>query len=302
MALIFDIKRYAINDGPGIRTTIFIKGCPLHCIWCHNPESWSSKRQKIYKKTKCIGCKSCVDVCPMHAIELTPNGIMPIEGKCISCGMCTNVCPTTALEMCGKEWKMEDLMKEIEKERDIMQDSHGGVTLCGGEPLTHPDYALEILKELGKRGFHRTVDTTLYTTPKVVQKVMENCELFLVDLKSMDSSKHKFFTGVPNEQILNNITLLAEMGGDFFIRIPLIKGVNSDKKNIKESAEFLSSISWKRKEVNLLPYHDIGKEKHTRMWNLYNPEGYEMSTPTEAEQQHCIDIFARYGIKATVGG
>lgn len=302
MALIFDIKRYAINDGPGIRTTIFIKGCPLHCIWCHNPESWSSKRQKIYKKTKCIGCKSCVDVCPMHAIELTPNGIMPIDGKCISCGMCAEVCPTTAMEMCGKEWEMEDLMKEIEKERDIMQDSHGGVTLCGGEPLMHPDYALEILKELGKRGFHRTVDTTLYTASEVVKEVMANSELFLVDLKSMDSAKHKFFTGVSNEQILSNITLLAEMGGDFFIRIPLIKGVNSDEKNIEESAQFLSSIPWKRKEVNLLPYHDIGKEKHTRMWNSYNPEGYEMSTPTEAEQQHCIDIFARYGIKATIGG
>ena len=209
MALIFDIKRYAINDGPGVRTTIFIKGCPLRCVWCHNPESWSPKAQKLYKKSKCIGCQSCVSVCPMHAIELTPNGIMPTDSECIQCGLCAEECPTKAMEVCGKNYTMDELMAQIEKERVIMTDSHGGVTLCGGEPLMHADYSLEILRELGKRGFHRTVDTTLFVDSEKLKEVAANCELFLVDLKIMNSAKHKYYTGVPNEIILQNIRLLA---------------------------------------------------------------------------------------------
>ena len=187
--LIFDIKRYAINDGPGIRTTIFMKGCPLRCVWCHNPESWSPQPQVLYKRSKCIGCRSCVAVCPQQSIEMTPDGIVLAKDQCAACGLCTEECPTTALEMCGREWTMEALMAEIEKERDIMTDSGGGVTLCGGEPLMHPDYTIEILRELGRRGFHRTVDTTLYAQPEVVDQVAAECELLLVDLKLMDGQR-----------------------------------------------------------------------------------------------------------------
>lgn len=267
MALIFDIKRYAINDGPGIRTTIFLKGCPLRCVWCHNPESWSPQPQKLYKKTKCIGCRSCVEVCPQQALELTPEGIRPTQNACILCGKCTEECPTTALEMCGKEWTMEALMAEIEKERPIMEDSGGGVTLCGGEPLMHPAFTLEILHELGQRGFHRTVDTTLYASQDTVAKVAAACELFLVDLKLMDSEKHRQYTGVSNEVILQNIRYLAESGKDFFIRIPLIEGVNADDGNMTATAAFLEALPWERRTINLLPYHDVGKDKHRRMWS-----------------------------------
>lgn len=302
MALIFDIKRYAINDGPGIRTTIFLKGCPLRCVWCHNPESWTPQPQKLYKKTKCIGCRSCVEVCPQQALELSPHGIMPTDNPCVLCGKCVEECPTTALEMCGREWSMDDLMTEIEKERAIMEDSGGGVTLCGGEPLMHPDYSLEILEELGRRGFHRTVDTTLYASRETVVKISDACELFLVDLKMMDSDKHRQYTGVPNEVILQNIQYLAEAGKDFFIRIPLIEGVNADEQNMEATALFLKSLPWQRRTVNLLPYHDVGKDKHRRMWSTYNPQGFQMAAPSDETQQRCAAQLETHGFHVIIGG
>ncbi len=300
--LIFDIKRYAVYDGPGIRTTIFLKGCPLRCVWCHNPESWHPYREKTYKKSKCIGCQSCVHACPVGAIELTKDGIMPTSVQCIRCGKCAEACPTMAMEMSGKEWNMEELMAEVEKERGIMTDSGGGVTLCGGEPLFQPEYCLELLKELGKRGFHRAVDTTLYAEPALVKEVAANCELFLVDLKVMDSEKHKFWTGVPNELILDNIRLISELGAAYWIRIPVIDEVNGDRDNIEKSAEFLASLPKKPDILNILPYHDIGKGKHERMWTVYNPNNYSMTAPSAEEQQRIIGQFEDHGIHAIIGG
>ena len=302
MALIFDIKRYAINDGPGIRTTIFLKGCPLRCVWCHNPESWTPQPQKLYKKTKCIGCRSCVEVCPQQALELSPHGIIPTDNPCVLCGKCVEECPSTALEMCGREWTMDNLMAEIEKERAIMEDSGGGVTLCGGEPLMHPDYSLAILEELGRRGFHRTVDTTLYASREMVVKISDACELFLVDLKLMDSEKHRQYTGVTNEVILQNIRCLAETGKDFFIRIPLIEGVNADDGNMEDTALFLKALPWLRRTVNLLPYHDVGKDKHRRMWSTYNPQSFQMNAPTEETLQHCAGLLESHGLHVIIGG
>ena len=302
MALIFDIKRYAINDGPGIRTTIFLKGCPLRCVWCHNPEGWTSLPQKLYKKTKCIGCQSCVEACPQHAIELTSDGIRPTDNTCILCGKCTEECPTTALEMCGREWSMDDLMAEVEKERNIMEDSGGGVTLCGGEPLMHFEYVLELLRELGRRGFHRTVDTTLYASSDVVRAIAGECELFLVDLKLMDSEKHRLYTAVSNELILQNIRLLAEIDKEFSIRIPLIEGINADEQNMEAMAVFLDSIPWKRRKVHLLPYHDVGKDKHRRMWSAYNPQGFHMEPPSDDTLERCVTLFEKHGIHPIIGG
>ena len=195
-------------------------------------------------------------------------------------------------------------MAEIEKERDIMEDSGGGVTLCGGEPLMHADYALEILKELGRRGFHRTVDTTLYASREVVDAIADECELFLVDLKLMDSEKHRLYTGVGNELILENIRHLAERNAPFSIRIPLIEGINADEENIEATASFLSPLTshLSSLKVHLLPYHDVGKDKHRRMGSTFNPKGYPMATPSEETLQRCKEQLETHGMKVVIGG
>lgn len=306
--LIFDIKRYAINDGPGIRITIFLKGCPLSCVWCHNPEGISPRQNKLYTVNRCIACKKCITSCPQEALSETDNGIATDTAKCILCGKCAQVCPARAMEMSAKNMTLEQVMKEIEKEKIFFEpiaggenevSERGGVTICGGEPLMHPEDLLSILSACGNEGIHRVVDTTLYANPETVRKVAAECELLLVDLKMMDSARHKRYCGVPNEIIHSNIRLLADMGKDFIIRIPLIEGINADEENIRSSAEFLAElVKWKSPLVEILPYHDIAKGKHTRLGTTYNPEGIPMATPDSAKIAQCISIFREYGIEA----
>ena len=300
--LVFDIKRYAINDGPGIRITIFMKGCPLSCVWCHNPEGISGQREKLYTRQKCLGCGACVDACPGHALWLTSEGVSSDVSLCTVCGKCADVCPSLAMEISGKEYTADELMKEIRKEILFMDCSEGGVTFCGGEPLMHPDFLLELLQRCGKEGIHRAVDTTLYARPTLVRQVMEHTDLFLIDLKLMNSFWHKKYCGVPNELILSNLRMVADAGKEFIIRIPLIEGINTDEDNIRQSASFLASLPHHLKVVNLLPYHDIGKNKHEKLGSVYNPDQFPMSTPSENLQQKCVEIFHSYGINAKIGG
>ena len=278
-----------------------MKGCPLRCVWCHNPEGFEDKPVKMYTKKKCIGCQSCVEACPEKNLVLTSDGIQDL-GHCVTCEKCTDECPTLALEMAGKAWKMEDLMTVVEKERQVMEESGGGVTMCGGEPMMHTDYLCEVLDELGRRGFHRTVDTTLFCSEENVKRVAERCELFLVDLKLMDSEKHRFYTHVGNEQILSNIRMLSEMDKKFWIRIPLIVGINADDENLEASAKFLTSLPTKPEMVNLLVYHDVGIGKHARLGTKYNPEAFPMEAPSEEVQQHALNIMQRYGLNTKIGG
>lgn len=299
--MIFDIKRFAINDGPGIRTTVFMKGCPLRCVWCHNPEGISPQPVKLYTKKKCIGCKSCVDICEQGNLALTPDGIKEV-GRCTMCGMCADECPTLALQIAGKEWEMDRLMEVIEKERQVMEDSGGGVTVCGGEPLMHPDYLCSLLEELKRRGLHRTVDTTLYASEQTIDRVLPLADLFLVDLKHMDSEKHKRYTQVPNEPILRNIRRISEAGARFWIRIPVIVGVNADDANIEASAAFLASLPTPPEVVNLLAYHDIGMGKHARMGTEYNPEQLTMEAPDDALLQHVQEMLESKGLTVKIGG
>ena len=203
-ALIFDIKRYAINDGPGIRITIFMKGCPLSCDWCHNPESQEISIERMYTQNKCIKCGECVKVCHSKAITLTENGIITDKNSCTLCGKCAEACPTKAIEMSGEQISVEKLMETIEKERVFFEQSGGGVTFSGGEPLMHSAHLINLLDACGERNIHRVVDTTGYTKTEILLEVAKRTELFLFDLKMMNNEKHKKFTGVSNQLILKN--------------------------------------------------------------------------------------------------
>lgn len=210
-------------------------------------------------------------------------------------------CPAMALEVAGKDYSLEQLMQELEKERDIMKDSGGGVTVSGGEPLMQHDALCTLLDECGRRGFHRAVDTTLYATPQVIEEVMARTDLFLVDLKVMNTERHKAFTGISNEVILDNLCRIAALGARIIIRIPLIEGVNADEQNIEATASFVEHLHAVQ-GINLLPYHTLAKDKHTRRRTIYNPQGFPLNVPSDATLQRCIHQFAAHGLTASIGG
>lgn len=298
--LIFDVKKYAINDGPGIRLTVFFKGCNLSCQWCHNPESISLEVQKMYTASKCIGTIKCLDNCPNDALKMTSEGIVTDYNVCNLCGICADVCPTKAFELLGTKITIADLMKEIDNEAIFFDQSGGGVTFSGGEPLMHSAYLLDALKECGKRMYHRVVDTTAFANQNILLEVAEHTELFLIDLKVMDSKKHKEFTGVSNKKIHSNIKALAKTDCDLVFRIPLIKDVNDDENNIRKTAEFITSLELNKTEMNLLPYHKVAENKMVKLG--ISDDFIEFDEPSETRIQSIISIFKEYGIFAKVGG
>ena len=297
---IFDIKRYAINDGPGIRIVIFMKGCNLNCAWCHNPESISTETERMYAPSKCIRCGTCVIACPEKAITLTSEGIITDTERCNISGCCVEVCPTKAIELSGKSMSVAETMNEIEKERVFFDQSGGGVTFSGGEPLLQLKFLIELLDECGKRGIHRAVDTAGLANTEIIQAVAKRTDLFLYDLKLMDSERHRKWVGVSNEKILENLKLLSETGEQIIIRIPLIGRVNDDAENMHATARFVASLSGEKKEVNLLPYHKIA---HTKYQKLGRPEDFQLlEEPTKDAQLQALNIFQEYGIVASIGG
>lgn len=298
--LIFDVKRYAISDGPGIRIAIYFKGCPLRCAWCHNPESQSPKVQKLYTASKCIGAQDCIEVCPENALTLTRDGIVTDYEKCTLCGKCAEACPTKAIEMSGKLYDTDELMQIIERERVHIEHSDGGVTFSGGEPLMHPDFLIEMLKTCGEKGLHRAVDTCGFAPTETLLEVVKHTDLFLYDLKMLDFSLHKKWTGKNNHLILDNLKALAAAGANINIRIPFIGNVNTGENEVRAMAEFVAALPGKKPEVNLLPYHNIAQNKYNKLGHKYNSE--EMREPTEDEIGFAKSIFSEKGMKVEIGG
>jgi pyruvate formate lyase activating enzyme len=298
--LTFDIKRYAINDGPGIRVTIFLKGCQLNCRWCHNPESIAPQLQKMFTASKCIGCGGCVKICPQQACTLTADGVATNAALCNSCGKCAEVCPSRATEMSGQYQSPAELLQLIEKERPFFDQSGGGVTFSGGEPLLYPEFLCQILDSCGQRQIHRCVDTAGQAKTEVLLEVAKRTELFLFDLKLMDSGRHKQWTGVGNELILHNLQSLAKTGAALQIRLPLVSGVNTDAENITTTAIFVAALAGEKKPLNLLPYHAIGRGKDLKLGQIRDRAA--MTEPSSAELQRAIEIFQRFGLQASVGG
>jgi len=298
--LVFDIKRYAINDGPGIRVTIFLKGCPLSCRWCHNPESISPRVQKMYTESKCIGCGQCVDICPLQACELTDEGIVTNQELCDRCGQCAEICPAKATEMSGRYETVSELIRVIENERPFFDQSGGGVTFSGGEPLLYPEFLTEILDACGRLKIHRTIDTSGLASTRNFLEVAKRTDLFLYDLKLMDSDRHKQWTGVGNKRILQNLQTLAKTGAEIQIRIPLVKGVNADEENIEATATFVAALAGPRKTIKLLPYHNLAEGKSAKLGQEYKPG--PMSAPDEKDLARVLAQFAAHQLTASVGG
>lgn len=296
--IIFNIQKYSLHDGPGIRTTVFFKGCPLSCWWCHNPESQNPQIQLMHFSSKCNSCGKCEPKCPTSAITVADGKFSLERSKCIACGKCEDVCTQAAMEITGRNISYEELMKEIKKDQIFYDQSKGGVTFSGGEPLMQPEFLLEALKGCQAVGIHTTVDTCLFAKWSIVEEIAKYTDLFLVDLKHMDSDVHKKYTGVPNEIILENIKKLSDMGKRMFIRIPIIPGVNDSDDVINRTIDFLKGLKFE--QVNLLPYHKIGMDKYTRLEEEYKLK--DMEEPSMEHMTKLAEVFKNHGIKVKIGG
>ena len=297
--IIFDIKRYAIHDGPGIRTTVFMKGCPLACPWCHNPEGIEPTAFVTYKKERCIRCGACVEDCPEEAILSDSEGISPSGLPCTSCFTCAEICPSEAREAIGREMTAEALLKEIKKDIPFYDTSGGGVTFSGGEPLMQPDFLLQILHLCGQEQIHRTVDTTGYASTETIMSVAELTDLFLFDLKMMDSDKHERYTGISNQRIIDNLRQLAGQKAAIIIRYPLIPGVNDDRENLDRTGSFLKGLSTVVK-VDILPYHHFQQNKYIQ-FNLFN-SAEDVPQPSSEKLTFAKKRLENYGLSVGIGG
>lgn len=260
---VFNIQRFSVEDGPGIRTNVFLKGCPLNCAWCHNPESKRREAELFYTPDKCIGCGACTAVCEQGCHRITEFGHVFDRTDCIRCGKCVKTCYAGALELCGKEMSSDEVLTEVLKDR-AFYGSGGGLTLTGGEPFFQPEFALEILKKAKEAGLHTCVETSGQTSGEIIRKAAALTDLFLFDFKCADPELHRQYTGVSNEGIIRNLRLLDTLDAQVVLRLPVIPEVNLTDAHFEAAAQLAKELQGII-EVDLLPYHPLGISKSERL-------------------------------------
>jgi len=284
---VLEIQRMSTEDGPGIRTTVFMKGCTLKCSWCHNPESISFKQELQWIKTDCIECGICIDLCPSKALSFKDNDVIIDREKCKICNICSKECPTGALELIGSKWNVENLVEELLKDRAYFEKSAGGVTISGGEPAMQPDFVVEVLKKLKKQGIHVALDSCGMSSEESFIKILPHVDLVLFDIKEIDSVKHKEFTGSSNEQILSNLKFVDNYiknhkdSKSLWIRTPIIPDATATENNILGITKFLSENRIEYDRWELCSFNNLCNDKYVRLnidWEFKNYHLFDSKT------------------------
>ena len=305
--LIFDIRKFSVHDGPGIRTTVFFKGCPLDCWWCHNPELQLPMPEVMLWPSRCLRCGSCIPRCPIEAIQevedYTPGAAAPPTIQtdreiCTACGTCIDSCAADARQMVGRKMTLAEVMAEIERETPFYEDSGGGVTFSGGEPMMQRSFLLALLKACKDKEIHTALDTSGFTPFEAFASLLPFVDLFLYDLKLVDDERHRRFTGVSNALILANLRALSERGCRIFLRVPVIPGINDDEPNLSALLDLVASLRLER--VDLLPYHAAAEGKYARLDKPNRMQG--TLSPSDAFMSELARRVAERGVPARVGG
>ena len=297
--VVFDIKRFSIHDGPGIRTTVFLKGCPLRCAWCHNPESQRPEPQVMLRPSRCIVCGECVDQCPQGAIQWNGQGPITDRALCIACGTCTAYCAGEARELIGEEKSTAEVLAVIKRDLAFFDESGGGVTFSGGEPLNQQPFLLALLQGCKALEIHTAVDTCGATSWAALERIRPFVDLFLYDIKLLDDGRHRQATGSSNSVILDNLRRLAEAGARIQLRMAIIPGVNDDEENLRQTAEFAAGLPGVR-GISLLPFHNSAREKYANLSLDYVLDGVQ--SPDEERMLEIGRIMAGYGLEVSLGG
>jgi pyruvate formate lyase activating enzyme len=290
LGVTFNIQRFSTEDGPGIRTTVFLKGCPLRCAWCHNPEGLSPHPELVWYHARCIGVRDCLRVCPEDALELTPEGMQIDRERCMACGACADACPTGALEVIGQEWTPEEAFAEVMKDRVFYETSDGGVTLSGGEPMMQDEFVLALAGLCREAGVHVALDTCGMVAWERYERVLPLIDLVLYDLKLFDGKRHRSSTSVDNSIILENARRFAAAGKRMWIRTPIIPGYTADEDNLAALAGFIATELLTVERWDLLAYTNLGQPKYRRLDLPYALEGVPLLTQTEMEALHAVAV------------
>ena len=299
--VIFNVQHYSIHDGPGIRTTVFLKGCPLKCFWCQNPESQDHKPVIFLNAEKCTGCGMCVDVCPEEAIRIIDNISVTDRKLCKGLGNCAEICPNDARNLMGRYITAGEVFEDVNSDAIFYQNSGGGVTISGGDPVAQPDFTISILKLCRDAGIHTAIDTCGYTNWETLKKILEYVDLVLYDFKHMDSDEHRKNTGVTNDLILDNVKKIHhELKLPMLARVPILPGSNDSFENLERTARFISNELANGIGVHLLPYHRLGETKYERMEE--SEKSIPVQPPSDKYMVKLKEIFEAYGLTVNLGG